>query len=132
MSRHEWAWLGSMIGKFRDQKAALGIYRLLPNVTDIRADLDARYGDLPMIQHLPIPTPKGHPDLDGPTLTELARLGRKCWGRAKWLGGRAELGPEVYEGLREEIDLVRLHFAIDLARFDGIADDIHPWAEARR
>lgn len=127
MSRPEWVWLGSILGRL---SKPLPKWIGLPDVSAHRADLDARYGDLPMIQHLPVPTPKGHPDYDDdPTLADLARLGRKCWGRAKWFGGSAELGPEVYEGLREDIDLARLNLAIDLARFEGIADR---WLAAAR
>lgn len=129
MTRHEWVWLGSILDRL---SKPLPKRSGLPDVSKHRANLDDRYGDLPMIQHLPIPTPAGHPDLDtfDSDMAKLARLGREVWSRALNGARGIELGPTIWDSLR--IGSHQLQTAIDAAEFDCIADDIERWkAESR-
>lgn len=115
MSRPEWAFIDSLIERATAFLTA------------------GKFADLPMIQHLPIPTPEDHPDLDtfDADMAAIARLGRQLWSKARGSEFIELCEPSIYDQMITERGPFEadphLHLAIDAAAFDYIADDIAAW-----
>lgn len=109
MSRPEWAVLGRTWQKL--------------------AEHARKFSDLGVLQVLPIATPAGHPDLDefDSDMADMARLFAGIQFHVT-SGARAEVPDDIYEDMVSSLGPFQttpsLHLAIELARFDYIADDI--------